>query len=199
MTNSAQKRLRISPLLGILSLVGGLTFGAHGCIVADPPSDFPRLPERRPTILRASVVPSASAILGTWPAKFIVPVEVSDPTMSIAWASFVDYNPFTGEGFDNTDISPGNAATNGSVRVLEIPISQPSLERCHVVEIVVALRLNTSSPQTTHSPEPPGGDIVSWIYSPGGDLAGCPTLDAGVVVGTDAGRDAGSDSGGASP
>jgi hypothetical protein len=197
--NLVVKHSFVLPLMGILVVACGASLFIDGCIIADPPSDLPRLPERRPTIVRSSVVPSASAIVGTWPTKFIVPVEMSDPTLDIAWASFVDYNPFTGEGFDNTDVSPGGSSAQGNVRVLEIPIGQPSLDRCHTVEIVVALRLNTSSPQTTHTPEPPGGDIVSWIFSPGGDVAGCPTLDAGLVGVVDAGSDAESDAGGASP
>jgi len=167
----------------ILSLIAG-AIGVHAaCIVADPPSDLPRLPESRPTILRASVVPSASAVIGTWPDRFIVPVELSDPRSTIWWSAFVDYNPDTGFGLDGlpTQSSFEPTTTQGRVRLLEIPIGKPAaLDRCHVVEVVVALNLNTRDPKSAHTPDEPGGDIVSWFYSPSGDLAGCPVLDAGL-------------------
>ena len=48
------------------------------------------------------------------------------------------------------------------------------------------------------APLEPGGDIVTWFYSPSGDLAGCPVLDAGIEpIAPDAGD--GGDSGGALP
>ena len=168
------------------------------CVIADPPTDLPRPAERRPTILHSSVVPSTSAVLGRWPDKFIVPVELSNPNADIAWASFVDFNPVTGEGFDNNDITRRAPSETGNIRTLEIPVGKPSLDRCHVVEIVVALSLNASSTQTLHTPEPPGGDIVRWFYSPSGDLTGCPVLDAGLELdgSADAGTEAGAEAGG---
>ncbi len=153
----------------------------HGCIVADPPTDLPRPSERRPTIVRASVVPSTSYVLGRWPSRFIVPVELSDPLVPLFWATFVDYNPVTAEGLEQTDISRYEpASTVGNIRILELPITVPSDDRCHLVEVIVALRLNTTTPRNAHAPEEPGGDSVSWFYSPSGDLAGCPVLDAGL-------------------
>ena len=166
----------------------------HGCVIADPPTPLLQLPEMRPTIMHSSVVPSTSSVLGTWPATFIVPVELSNPRADVAWASFVDFNPATGEGFDNAQISKWEPTANG-IRILEIPITMPSLDRCHVVEIVVALRLNTTSTQTAHTPEPPGGDIVTWFFSPSGDLSGCPVLDAGLTP-IDAAADRGPEAGG---
>ena len=156
------------------------------CVIADPPTPLPQVPDGPPTILHSSVVPSTSSVLATWPTTFIVPVQLSNPRADVAWASFVDFNPVTGEGFDNSQVSRWEPTQNG-IRVLEIPITMPSLDRCHVVEIVVALRLNTSSTQTAHTPEPPGGDIVTWFFSPFGDLAGCPVLDAGLLPLVDAG------------
>jgi len=167
------------------------------CVIADPPTPLPQLGEMRPAIVRASVVPSTTSVLGSWPSKFIVPVELANPKADLFWASFVDYNPATGEGIDNNDVSTYEpSSTQGRIRTLEIPISMPSLDRCHVVEIVVALRLNTSSTQTAHTPEPPGGDIVSWFFNPSGDLAGCPVLDAGLVpIVDDAGTDGAAEGG----
>lgn len=168
------------------------------CVIADPPSDLPRLPETRPTILRGSVVPTASAVLGRWPDKFTVPVELADPRATIWYSAFVDYNPATGEGIEGasptpSEFEPGSEQTKGRVRTLEIPITTPSLDRCHVIEVVVALRFKaTTDPKNAHTPDEPGGDSVTWFFSPSGDLAGCPVLDAGIepVVG-DAGGEGG--------
>jgi hypothetical protein len=61
-------------------------------------------------------------------------------------------------------------------------VTTPTLDRCHVVEIVVALRLNSvKDPKNAHTPDDPGGDSVTWFFSPSGDFAGCPVLDAGIT------------------
>ncbi|MBX3220082.1 MAG: hypothetical protein KF795_06145 [Labilithrix sp.] len=189
MGSSRARRSRRTVALAVAIACGGVTIGA--CIIADPPTDLPRPSERRPTVVRASVVPSTSFVLGRWPSKFIVPVELSDPLAEISWATFIDYNPITGEGFIQNETSKYEpASTRGNIRVLEIPITAPSLDRCHFVEVIVALRLNTSDPRNAHTPEAPGGDSVGWFFSPGGDLAGCPVLDAGLPPLSDAGADA---------
>ncbi|HVJ91918.1 MAG TPA: hypothetical protein VM580_19090 [Labilithrix sp.] len=183
-TTPSRAFLRCFGLAALLTVFSA----ADACVVADPPTDLPTLPEMRPTIVRASVVPSASSVLGAWPTKFIVPVEVSDPRADIAWSTFVDYNAFTGAGLKQTETSKAEPNSRSRVRVLEIPIPEPSLDRCHVVEVVVALRFSRFGP---HIPEePPGGDIVSWFFNPTGDLAGCPSLDAGAVPLSDGGADA---------
>jgi hypothetical protein len=159
-------------------------FATHACILADPPTDLPTLPELRPVIIRGSVVPSVSAVLGRWPDKFLVPVELGDPRSRVFYSAFVDYNSATGEGLDTTSTSefePGSGNTNGRVRTLEVPISRPSLDACHVVEIVVALNLLTTDPKNAHTPLEPGGDSVTWFYNPSGDVAGCPVADAGIT------------------
>jgi len=154
------------------------------CVVADPPTDLPRLPQMRPIVVRSSVVPPVSAVLGRWPDKFIVPVELVDPRATIYYSAFVDYNPATGEGLEGRpQASPYEPrSTQGAIRTLEVPIVEPSSDRCHTVEIVVALNVSSfTDPRIAHTPPEPGGDSVSWFYSPGGDLAGCPTLDAGIT------------------
>jgi hypothetical protein len=146
---------------------------------------LPRLPIVRPTIVRGSVVPSPGAVLGTFPDKFIVPVELADPTQAFQWSAFVDYDPFANIGLvthDDSVFEPASA--NGRIRVLDkIVIPKPAdLDRCHVIEVVVALRLlnDNTDPKSAHTPAEPGGDSVLWFYSPSGDLRGCPVLDAGI-------------------
>lgn len=171
----------------VASLTSLVTVGllVEACVIADPPTDFPELPAMRPTIVRASVVPTPSRVIGRWPDRFIVPVELADPRATIWWSAFVDYNPDTGVGLDGqpTQSDYESTSTLGRIRILEIPISTPTppaLDRCHVIEVVVALNLNTSDPKNAHTPLEPGGDIVTWFFNPSGDLAGCPTLDAGL-------------------
>jgi hypothetical protein len=168
-----------------------LAVSTHACVIADPPSDLPGLPESRPVIVRGSVVPSAASVLGRWPGKFIVRVELADPRVRIYYSAFVDYNPATGEGITGESPVASDfevASTTGRVRTLEILIGEPSLDRCHVVEVVVALRLKaTTDPKNAHTPDEPGGDSVTWFFSPSGDLAGCPVLDAGIFPDAEAG------------
>jgi hypothetical protein len=157
------------------------------CIVTDPPGTLPRLPETRPTIVRPMVIPPASAVVGGWPkdGKFVVYVELADPTVQFDWSSFVDYNPLTGEGLIDVDTSvytPENADAKNRTRVLNVLIPEPSPDRCHTVEVVVALRLKAKTdPINAHTPDEPGGDSVTWFVNPTGDFAGCPVLDAGSI------------------
>ncbi len=168
-----------SRTLGVCLWTSSILLGA-ACIVTDPPGDLPRLPDTRPTIVRASVVPSASAVLGTWPPLFIVPVELSNPRADFEYHPFIDFNPQTGAGLQDIGVSRFEAAnTTGRIRRVQIALPPPSdLERCHTIEVIVAIRFAPNA----HTPAEPGGDTVSWFYSPTGDLAGCPfatDIDAG--------------------
>lgn len=176
-----------------------LAVAVTACIIAEPPSDPPRLPLTRPTIVRGSVVPPASNIIGRWPDKFIVPVELSDPNVTFEYAVWIDFNPATGDqGLVDFRSSPfAQENTTGRVRRLEIPIAEPSADRCHVVEVLVALSFVGERGIGAHAPSPPGGDIVSWIYNPSGDTSGCPLLDAGIEPTLPDAGDAGDD--GATP
>jgi hypothetical protein len=160
------------------------------CVIAEPPSDPPRLPTTRPTIIRGSVVPPASNIIGVWPGRFIVPVELSDPTAPFQFAVWVDFNPATGEGlvdFRTSTFVQSN--TTGRVRTLEILREAPTDDRCHVIEVLVALRFVGQDLTQAHAFSEPGGDVVSWIYNPRGDTTGCPLLDAGIeLISQDAGE-----------
>lgn len=174
-------------LAGAAALALVMALGA--CIIAQSSSDVPRLPETRPTIVSASVVPSTTNILTRWPDFFTIPVELSDPTVSFVYAAFVDYNPLTGAG-----LVPGSVGDNPydqqslatRVRTFEISIPQENVtnDRCHVIEVVVALRFSSLvDSKNVHTPAAPGGDSVSWIYNPSGDPSGCPRLDAGIEAG----------------
>ncbi len=177
----AARRLLV---LVAIAACGAAALAQQACVIAQPSGEVPRLPSSRPTIVHSAVVPPGSAVLTRFPAVFIVPVELVDPTAEFQYATFVDYNPLTGDFLvDGPRTSSFEAAnTTGRTRVLEIAIPEPSEpDRCHVIEVVVALRLNASSPsKNAHTPDPPGGDIVYWFYNPSGDPGGCPSLDAGI-------------------
>lgn len=174
------------------------TVAVAGCILADPSTDLPTTQVLRPTILHGSVVPSTSAVLGTFPTSLVIPVELSDPTQSFEWSVSIDYNAVTGAGL----VAPGNSTfdarnTQGRVRLLEVPLDPQNvdLNQCHVIQVVVALRLvSTSENRSAHTPTEPGGDLVTWFFSPEGDMRGCPPLDAGIdasILIPDADADAG--------
>ena len=162
------------------------------CIIAEPPSDPPRLPNTRPTIVRGSVVPPASTVLGRWPGTFRVPVELSDPTVTFFYAVWIDFNPADLQGEGLVDFRTSSFVEgNGRIRLLEIAQGPPADDRCHVVEVLVALRFAGQSGLGAHAPLDPGGDVVSWIYNPSGDSTGCPVLDSGIeLVPQDGGGDA---------
>ncbi len=173
-------------LLCGLSLVRVLT----GCIIADTPEDLPTLPVFRPTILHGSVVPPDNRVLRSFPDKFVVPVELVNPTVTFPWRAFVDYDPKTGEGisdFGTSSFDPASA--DGGVRTLEISLQSPSdLGRCHLIEILVAHGFRGDfGGAPAHTPDAVGGDSVSWFFAPGGDVQRCPTFDAGPDLDADAG------------
>ena len=56
-----------------------------------------------------------------------------------------------------------------------------------MIEVVIALRFSSENDSKgVHTPAEPGGDIATWFFSPNGDLAGCPSLDAGIDASFDA-------------
>ncbi len=179
----------VVPLTVVAALV--LFVGQDACILAAPVGELARLPESRPTILHSSLVPSGPLIT-QFPSTFLVPVELSDPRSRVAYAVFVDYNPDTGKGLVDTPghSDPPSALAGLKDRVRVIPISVPApleIFRCHKIEIVVALRLESEKdPKLAHTPADPGGDIATWLYNPAGDLKGCPALDVDASAPVDA-------------
>lgn len=160
-----------------------------GCILAQPSGELPRIPETRPTILHASTVPSETSVVTRWPQTFIVPVELTDPTVRIVYAAFVDFDSLNNDGLvdrpSHSDFQQAN--TVGRTRTLTVAIPEPDPGRCHKVEIVVALRLaSEDDAKHAHTPDEPGGDISTWFYNPSGGLDGCPALDAGIDASFDA-------------
>lgn len=186
----------LAMMRGIAVGTGGVMLLAlHACIIAEPVTDLPTLPPFRPIIVRSSVVPPPSAVVGTFPDKFVIPVELVDPGVSFEWRIYIDYNPITGEGLELFGTS-GPSGVPQRVRVLEVQTTslkeKQDASRCHVVEFLVAQRfVGKFAGKAAHTPEePPGGDAITWFYNPTGDLGGCPVADAGVVDAGAGARDA---------
>lgn len=172
---------------------------ALACVIAEPQSELPRIPIVRPLIVRGEVVPPAARVLSGFPAKVVVPVELVDPTSTIEWRAYLDFDTITGDGVlasGRSSFEPG--AADAGVRVLEVQLPPPQdVERCHVLEFVVAyaFRGDFGSP-ASRLPDVRGGDSVAWIVSPGGDVAGCPVADAGAIFEEAGPVDAGEGGGG---
>lgn len=166
-------------------VVGLLWCGGGACVIAQPTDDIPTLPASRPVIIRSRVEPPVSGVLTFWPESYTLYVQLADPTITLQTIAFTDYNPLTGGTLLGTvpQYDPLNgAAPADRVRTvtLNVPVSS-SLDRCHVIEIIVSPQFAFSDSRSAHNPpDPPGSDSITWYYAPGGDLTGCPTLDAGI-------------------
>jgi hypothetical protein len=152
------------------------------CIIADPPTDLPRPTPRKPSIIRSTADPPTTAILGRFRdanqnQSFNVQVE-ADPTVTLQWRLFVDYDPVVGgvaASAGSGSKSPDLAAPDAGVREVQmfadgIP-APPDPSRCHIIEGIVALAFNGVDP---HAYDPNSGDSIVWVYSPSGDVSGCP-------------------------
>jgi len=171
------------------------------CITAPPPQ-LPEEVEQRPTILHESVQPPTNGFLTELPPEFIVPVVLEDPNESFQWDVFVDYNACAPSTCQPTQplgpvrtVSPTPGTLDGGiVQVFFPPPTGLDPSRCHWIDFVVAYQFETGLPHTPATP--PGGDLVTWTYDPGGTVP-CSQLvyDAGSVQDgafppTDAGADA---------
>lgn len=182
-----------------LGAVGGLAavlMCQDACIIASDGGDLRRVPATRPTIVHASLVPTTNTVLTEFPVVFLVPVELSDPTVTFFYAAFIDYNPLTGEGLvdqlRDDRFVPGSTqpGSNGRIRDVAVNIPAPDLTSCHKIEIVVALSFSPGPNTNAHTPDEPGGDIATWFYNPTG-YGACPSLDAGIAASVDAGPEGG--------
>ena len=198
MMRLGRRILSAVPAIAVVGVCATTLLVQDACILAQPSGELPRIPESRPTIIRASAVPATSAVLTRWPvdSTFLVPVELADPNLEFRYASFIDYNPLTGDGLVEArqsvyEVSNSSSNTVGRTRTLTILIPEPAPDRCHTIEVVVALHLAsdtdlTGDPKLSHTPLAPGGDIATWFYNPNGDLGACPSLDAGIDSGMNA-------------
>jgi hypothetical protein len=160
--------------------------GVSACLLADPGPTLPTPPDLPPFIDALDVQPQPGVILTSLPVTFTVPITQVDTSKTYVWRLFVDYDPLVGTHSVNTG-SGTSADQAASVEVASI-----AGEGCHVIQFIVAYGFEDTVDRQGHTPVAPGGDSVTWFYSPGGDLAGCTEyggeLDASFP---DAGSDAG--------
>jgi len=174
--------------IGLVAAAGGcwvLAVATTSACVTAPPSELPQLSNERPTILHDAVVPPTDQILSELPGEFVVPVELDDPDLSFEWDVFVDYNPCASPtGCQPTPpaiypelVQPTPGTLDGGVALVSfagMTDLDPSL--CHRIDFLVAHQFDPDSPHTWDSV---GGDIVTWFFNPGGGPNGCPVYDAG--------------------
>ncbi len=148
------------------------------CILADPPADLPQYPPTRPSIVKGSVLPPTDRVVFPPLPTFVVPVQLVDQNATFAWNAFVDFDPITNPlPVAGGVVGPEPGTIDGGVRAVSFSLSDvPAPTRCHTIEFIAAGSFNSTSP---HTPNAPGGDIVSWFYNPSGSIDGCPSYDAG--------------------
>ncbi len=152
-----------------------------------PPATLPAPALTRPTILHDAVVPPTDEILPTLPAEFVVPVQLDSADETFAWDVFVDYDPCPGGGCQTPtpptlytpNATPTPGTVDGGVTIVDFSLTgdlDPS--QCHRIDFLVAHAFDPNSPHTWDSV---GGDIVTWFYNAGGGPEGCPLYDAGAL------------------
>lgn len=157
---------RAGRLLTALACAGSAAVGLAACLIADPGPDLPTPPSLPPSIDHLNVQPPPGLILTTSPINFYAPVTRIDTTVPYVWRVFADYDSMAGALNILQSKEPTvESAITGSITV-------PTGPGCHVIELIVADNFGDIS--GGHAPTADGGDSVTWFYSPGGDLAGCP-------------------------
>lgn len=157
------------------------------CLIAESPADFPEQPTERPTIVQSRVIPSASQVLGSWPAQggFLVPVKLLNPTQVFEWRVFVDFDadsltsenrPAKGDTSRPTDndVNPDDARRG--IRRIQFLLDPPDESVCHRIEFVATSE--SFGAAGANNVDPLKSDQITWIYSPNGDLSGCPVQAA---------------------
>jgi len=153
------------------------------CITV-PPADLPQVPVQGPSIEHDAVYPPAEQILTELPpGGFVVPVQLDQASSPFEWDVFIDYDPVATPPTAPALFQPENESpADGGISLVNFSLDPGSAaldpSQCHVIEFLVAHAFNESSPHTWDSV---GGDIVSWIYNPGGGPGGCPLYDAGAL------------------
>jgi hypothetical protein len=152
---------------------------ATACITV-PPANLPQIPTEGPTIVRDAVQPPTNQILSELPSEFVVPVQLDLASSPFEYDVFIDYDPVSGSGFQF--IYPDESPADGGITIVDFQLSSGSAaldpSQCHVIEFLVAQAFNGTS---LHTWDSVGGDMVSWIYNPGGGPGGCPVYDAGAL------------------
>jgi hypothetical protein len=176
------------------SLAFGVGLAGAACVIADPPAEIPVPPLAPPEILDDLVVPPPP-LLQAWPLEFKIPIYVPDPSSSVEYHVFLDYDPIARPGFyANGSLDPDPADDDGGVRILTRSFPEPAdLNACHTLQVLVALTFIED-----HTPDSVGGDSITWIYSPTNNLMDCPVYDAGpydAALDSSADGDDGSDAG----
>lgn len=161
--------------------------GLAACLLADPGPTLPRPQDYPPFIETANVQPGEGVIVTTLPLNFSVPIIQVDTTKTYQWEVFIDYDPIMGSVVARS----GSGTSDDKAIPFQLVPGDVTGEGCHTIQFIVAYGFGTEG-TGLHTPVAPGGNSVTWFYSPGGDLAGCPAFSGEVDAAfPDAGSDAG--------
>jgi hypothetical protein len=152
---------------------------SSACLTAPPP-ELPQPSLHRPIIVHDAVYPPPDQILAELPTEFVVPIELDSPDQPFEWDVFVDFDPVNAPNpvLIPATVLPTNATVDGGVVLQDFNLTAANLDPafCHRIQFLVAHAFDQASAHTWDSI---GGDIVSWVYNPGSNQAGCPEYDAG--------------------
>jgi hypothetical protein len=170
--------------LAAAGVVLGGAASLASCITAPPPP-LPSTPQLGPKIVHDLVVnPPANAFLTELPAgdTFLVPVQAFDPTKSIAYELFIDFDP--GNSSDPSNSFPVLGGTwppalDGGTTIISFQLDPTRIpngsDACHTLQFFVADSFNNGIPTPADSL---GADSVVWFYTPNGP-GSCFQVDAG--------------------
>lgn len=188
------KRLPLSAAASVGVMIVASVVAGGGCITEAPPS-IPQASEPRPTILQSSVYPPADQLLEDWPSDdtFVVSVQLQDPQEQFSWAVFVDYATKYAQALTNGETNPNpspqdsaqgvSGANSAGIAPVSFRLTPPvPASSCHTIEFLVVRSFAVLAGAGTlwHVPDPAGSDSVTWLYTAGGGLDGCPVYDAGI-------------------
>jgi hypothetical protein len=169
-----------------LFAIGVLIAGGVSCVLLDPVPELPKLPASAPRIEKELLDPR-QGVRHEMPDHFVVPIRRLDPTQTLYWKLFVDWDP------DRRDPPIDSDKIDGSPDGLNLIVVTAHLNgavettRMHTFEFVVApdlLDTRISDPNLT--------DSVQWTYDPTPEM---PPFDAAVLEAGEGGADAGDEAG----
>ncbi len=173
-----------------LVLAPGAIVGSSvvACSLVDPVPEDRTLPSRPPSIVTESVAPTLAQPLLQFPSQFVVPVQLYNPTVTFYWGVFVDYDPsFDNPSTNNTLAQSGQGAgtpNSNDLQVVSFSLPDVYATGCHRIDFLATL-------DVTRSHTTSGANVVTWFYTPGGNVGACFLYDAGPFDGGDADAGAG--------
>ncbi len=183
---TAVTRKRSVSLAATVAIVAAGAVASTACLIGDSPADLPAI--NFPPVIGQDPIPSNDAVLISWPPVFQITVNRVDESTPYQWKFLIDYDPSASMVAENDPYALPQPPPIGNGNTVRISPPEPITGGCHVLIFVVATSFDNASSEL-----PTGGSSMTWFYSRGGDLAGCPvypdTADAAFPDGNTDGGD----------